>query len=79
MAGWHHQYNGQELGQTSRDGEGQRDLACCSLWGHKESDVTGDGTTITKNVNKTTFTFLCRREKKNNTIYKFNFCSFFLQ
>ena len=41
MAGWHHQYNGDELGQTSRDGEGQRGLACCSPWGHKELDLTG--------------------------------------
>ena len=23
MAGWHHQFNGRELGQTSGDGEGQ--------------------------------------------------------
>ena len=28
MAGWHHQCNGHELGQTSGDGEGQRGLAC---------------------------------------------------
>ena len=41
MAGWHHQQNGHELGQTLGDGEGQRDLACCSPWGHKESDTTG--------------------------------------
>jgi len=41
MARWHHQYNGHELGQTSRDGKGQGDLACCSPWGCKESDMTG--------------------------------------
>ena len=29
MAGWHHQCNGHELGQTSGDGEGQGGLACC--------------------------------------------------
>ena len=23
-----------------RDGEGQRSLACCSAWGHKELDMT---------------------------------------
>ena len=33
MAGWHHLCNGHELGQTSRDGEGQRGLACPSPWG----------------------------------------------
>ena len=32
-AGRHHWCNGYELGQTSRDGEGQGGLACCSPWG----------------------------------------------
>jgi len=41
MAGWHHRGNGQELGQTSGDGEGQGGLVCCSPWGRKESDTTG--------------------------------------
>ena len=41
MAGWHHPCNGHELGQTLGDGEGHGDLACCSPWGHKESDMTG--------------------------------------
>ena len=40
MAGWHHQCNEHELGQTLRDGEGQGGLGCCSPWGHKESDTT---------------------------------------
>ena len=35
MAGWHHQFNGYELGQTLEDGEGQRGLMCCSPWGHR--------------------------------------------
>ena len=29
-----------EFEQTPGDGEGQRSLACCSPWGHKESDTT---------------------------------------
>ena len=29
ITGWHHQCNGHELGQTSGDGEGQRNLGCC--------------------------------------------------
>ena len=33
--------NGHVLGQTSGDGEGQRDLAYGSPWGLKESDRTG--------------------------------------
>ena len=41
MAGWHHRCNGHEVGQIWVDGEGQRGLECCSLWGHKESDTTG--------------------------------------
>ena len=40
MAGWHHQLNGHEFDQASGDGEGQGSLACCSPWGHKESDTT---------------------------------------
>ena len=40
MAGWHHQLNGHESEQTSRDGEGQGSLACCSPWCCKESDMT---------------------------------------
>ena len=41
MAGWHHQCNGHEFGQNSRDGEGQGGLASCSPWGRKESNMTG--------------------------------------
>ena len=33
IAGWHHQYNGHELGQTSGGGEGQRGLVCCFSMG----------------------------------------------
>ena len=33
--------NGYELRQTSGDGEGQGGLVCCSPWGCKESDMTG--------------------------------------
>ena len=40
MVGWHHWFNGYELGQTLRDGKGQGSLACCSPWGHKESNTT---------------------------------------
>ena len=40
MVGWHHQFNGQEPEQTPGTGDGQGSLACCSPWGHKESDTT---------------------------------------
>ena len=41
MVGWHHQLNGHECEQSPEVGEGQGGLACCSPWGHKESDTTG--------------------------------------
>ena len=41
MAGQHHQCNEHELGQILGDGKGQGGLVCCSPWGHKESDMTG--------------------------------------
>ena len=40
MVGWHHQFNGHEVEQTPGGAEGQGSLACCSPWGHKESDTT---------------------------------------
>ena len=40
MIGWHHQLNGHEFAWTLGVGDGQGGLACCSLWGRKESDKT---------------------------------------
>ena len=40
MVGWHHQLNGLEFEQALGVGHGQEILACCSPWGHKESDMT---------------------------------------
>ena len=40
VVGWYHQLNGHEFEQALGDGEGQGRLACCSPWGHKESDMT---------------------------------------
>ena len=39
MVGWHHQLNGNESEEALGVGDGQRSLACCSLWGDKESDT----------------------------------------
>ena len=39
MVGWHH-LSGHGFEQVLGDGEGQGSLACCSPWGHKESDMT---------------------------------------
>ena len=40
MVGWHHWFNGCEFEQTLGDSGGQRSLASCSPWGHRESDMT---------------------------------------
>ena len=40
MVVWYHQLDGQEIGQTPGDSEGQGGLACCSPGGCKESDTT---------------------------------------
>ena len=37
---WHHRLNGHEFEPTPEHSEGQGSLACCSSWGHKESDTT---------------------------------------
>ena len=40
MVGWHHGLNGHEFELTPGVGDEQGSLACCSPWGHKESDAT---------------------------------------
>ena len=40
MVGWHHQLDGHEFEQAPGVGVGQGSLACCSLWGCKELDMT---------------------------------------
>ena len=58
MVGWHHQLNGQEFEQVPGDGDGQGSLACCSPWGHKESDRTerlNNSTLQTKHQQNTPF------------------------
>ena len=40
IVGWHHRLNGHEFEQAPGDGDGQRSLACCSPWSHKELGTT---------------------------------------
>ena len=40
MVGLHHRLSGTKFDQTPGKSEGQGSLACCSPWGHKESDMT---------------------------------------
>ena len=40
MVGWHHRLNGHGFAWTLGVSDGRGGLACCSLWGRKESDTT---------------------------------------
>ena len=40
VVGWHHCLNGHGFGWTPGAGDRQGVLACCSSWGHKNSDTT---------------------------------------
>ena len=40
MVGWHRWLNGHKFEQALGDGDGQGSPVCCSLWGHKELDMT---------------------------------------
>ena len=40
IVGWHHRLKEREFEQTLGGSEGQGSLACCSLWGCKELDMT---------------------------------------
>ena len=39
MVRWPHQLNGHEFEQAPGVGDGRESQACCSPWGHKESDM----------------------------------------
>ena len=40
MVGWHHRLDGHAFELAPGAGDGPGGLACCSLWGRKESDTT---------------------------------------
>ena len=40
IVGWHHRLSGHGFRWTPGVGDGQGSLVCCSLWGHRESDMT---------------------------------------
>ena len=60
MVGWHHQLDGHEFEQAPGVGDGQGSPACCSLWGHKESDTTKrlNGTELMKYCSSQHWTLL---------------------
>ena len=41
MVGWHYLLDAHGFGWTIGVGDGQRVLACCGSWGHKELNMTG--------------------------------------
>ena len=61
----HHRLNKHEFEQTLGDGEGQGSLACCSLWGNKESDM------IQQLNNNNNIREICKETKKGNSLFTF--------
>ena len=60
MIRWHQWLNGHEFGKTPGDGNGQWGLACCSLWGHKESDRLSDWIELTWKYIPPSLKILCK-------------------
>ena len=48
MVEWHDRLNGREFERTLGDSGGQRNLACCSPWVHKELDMMQQPNNVTK-------------------------------
>ena len=59
MFGWHHKLNGREFEQTPGDSERQGSVACCSPWGHKESDTIEQLNNTTKSPKLSIIKFTC--------------------
>ena len=53
MVGGHYQLDGHEFEQAPGAGDGQGSLACCSPWGHKESDMAEQLNLLRMKRNKT--------------------------
>jgi len=68
MVGWHHRLSGHEFEQTPGGGEGQGGLACCSLWGRKELDMTE----LLNNDNKSVPVLQFGIQTKNKKGYIYN-------
>ena len=52
MIGWHHRLNGHEFEQTPGYSQGQGNLACCRLWGHKDTWLNGWTTATNQSILK---------------------------
>ena len=67
MVGWHHRRNGHEFEQALGDGEGQRNLVCCSPWGGKES-ATMEWLNNSNNIPCSLQRFCTEEDTKDNRI-----------
>ena len=56
FVGWHHQLDGHEFKQDLGVSDGQGNLACCSPWGHIESDTTEQLNCIDESIIESTST-----------------------
>ena len=65
MVGLHHWLDGHEFEWTPGVGDGQGGLACCSLWGHKESDTTEQLNWTESKSSKLQFLKEIRRKSKD--------------
>ena len=71
MAGWHYWLDGRRFEWAWGVGDGQAGLACCDLWGHKESDTTErlNWTEITEGfprwLSGKEYSWQCRRWKRS--------------
>ena len=70
MVRWHHRLDGHEFEQAPGVGDGLGSLVCCSLWGHKESDMTEQHNKIL--IFKTISTISIMKEKKNSKTLSIN-------
>ena len=80
MVGWHHQPNRHEFEWTPGVSDGQGGLACCSPWGHKESDTTEPLKRIEPSLLSIASFFLLqlygyRHILTSNLVYKFTKCT----
>ena len=68
IVGWHHRLDGHEFEQVSGAGDGQGGLACCSPWGHKQSDTTELTEVNWTETNSTSHPLNCQKANYSTTL-----------
>ena len=69
MVGWHHWVDGHEFEQALGVGDGQGNLACCSPWGYKESEMTEQLNWTEKELKSSKSSKVHRKTKQNKTFF----------